>query len=279
MAATALASLVDGGHQVVAVVTRPDRRRGRGGGIDPSPVKEVATTHRLPVFHRAAEVVGSGAEIGVVVAYGSIIKPEVLAALPMVNLHFSLLPRWRGAAPVERAILAGDAETGVCLMEVVPELDAGGVYMREKLPIGPDESAAELRERLGEIGNRLLGAALSDLPGSLGAPKPQAGEPTWADKISLSELRLDWSRPAAQLARVVRVGRAWAVFRDQRLVVWRARVVAGDSVGQPGLLDGVRVGTGDGALELIEVQPAGKRRMAASDWARGVHAGTGECLA
>jgi methionyl-tRNA formyltransferase len=138
------------------------------------------------VTHKPADVVSSGAELGVVVAYGRLVKPDVLAAVPMVNVHFSLLPRWRGAAPVERAILAGDPETGVCLMELEEGLDTGPVYARAVTAIGPDETADDLRRRLGEIGTELL---LENLAVGLGEPEPQIGEPTYAAKISTPRLR------------------------------------------------------------------------------------------
>ena len=147
----------------------------------------------LPLAYRAADVLGSGAELGVVVAYGRIVKPDVLAQVPMVNVHFSLLPRWRGAAPVERAILAGDAETGVCLMEMEEALDTGPVYARVRAPIGEDETADELRRRLGHLGNALLLEALQE---GLEVPTAQVGEPTYAAKLEPGELHLDFARPA-----------------------------------------------------------------------------------
>ena len=185
-------------------------------------MKQAAEQLGLLVTHTPADVVSSGAELGVVVAYGRLVKPDVLAAVPMVNVHFSLLPRWRGAAPVERAVLAGDPETGVCLMELEEGLDTGPVYARAVTPIGPDETADELRRRLGEMGTELL---LKNLSVGLGAPEPQMGEPTYASKISPDELRLDFDRAAEICNRVVRVGRAWTTWRGKRLLVHRARVL------------------------------------------------------
>ncbi len=147
---------------------------------------------------------------------GRLIKPDVLAEVPMVNVHFSLLPRWRGAAPVERAILAGDAETGVCLMELEEGLDTGPVYARAITPIGEEETADELRRRLGDIGTKLL---LRSLSTGLGTPVPQAGEPTYAAKVEPAELHLDFSLPAEVVNRTVRVGRSWSTFRAKRLLV------------------------------------------------------------
>jgi hypothetical protein len=173
----ALRALASAGHEVAVAVTRPDKRRGRGAQSSPTPVKLAAAELAIPVSHDVASVTTARAELGVVVAYGRLIKADVLAAVPMVNLHFSLLPRWRGAAPVERAILAGDAVTGVCLMAVEEELDTGAVYRRAEAPIGPDETADELTARLARIGSGLLVAALEE---GLGEPVPQEGEPTYA---------------------------------------------------------------------------------------------------
>jgi methionyl-tRNA formyltransferase len=162
-----------------------------------------------------------------------------------------LLPRWRGAAPVERAILAGDPATAVCVMDVEEGLDTGGTYACETVEIGPDETADELRGRLVEVGTRLL---VDTLRQPLGEPTPQEGEPTYAAKIDAAELRLDWSQPPEQLARVVRLGGAWTTFNGKRLKVLRARP------------------SDDGTtLDITEVQPEGKGPMAFADWARGAH--------
>ncbi len=149
-----LRGLVQAGHHVNLVVSRPDRRRGRNAELSPSPVKAAALELGLAVTEQVDDALVAGADLGVVVAYGRLIKPHVLAALPMVNLHFSLLPRWRGAAPVQRAILAGDRETGVCLMALEEGLDTGGIYAEERVTIGPEETAADLRTRLVGIGTR-----------------------------------------------------------------------------------------------------------------------------
>ncbi len=275
VAAGALLALVGAGHDIRLVVTRPDTRRGRGPGQSPSAVKEAAVALGLPVSHRPADVTTSGAELGVVVAYGRLIKPEVLAEVPMLNVHFSLLPRWRGAAPVERALLAGDAETGVCLMALEEGLDTGPVYDRVATPIGPDETADELRRRLGEIGNELLVARLS---AGLGEPRPQTGEPTYAAKVGPGELHLDFSRAAEVCDRQVRVGRAWTTWRGRRLLVHRARVVTDAGALWPGEIVGDRVGTGEGALQLLVVQPEGKPAMSSADWLRGARPAPGERL-
>lgn len=270
-----LRALVGAGHDVVLVVTRADKRRGRGTELSPSPVKAAALELGLPVTSEVDAVLGAGPDLGVVVAFGRIIKPHVLSGVPMVNLHFSLLPRWRGAAPVERAILAGDAETGVCVMEVEEGLDTGGVYALERTAIGAEETADELRARLVSIGTTLLVDTLAR-PGGLGIPAPQEGEPTYAAKVTVDDLLLDWTRPAAGLARLPRVGKAWTTFRGRRLLVLSARVAASGAA--PGELDGTVVGTAEGGLELLSVQPEGKAAMAAPAWRNGAHPKPGERL-
>jgi methionyl-tRNA formyltransferase len=153
-------------------------------------VKAAAVTLGVPVTDRVDDVIDAGADLGIVVAYGRLIRPHVLAAVPMVNMHFSLLPRWRGAAPVERAMLAGDSMTGVCIMEVADELDAGGIYAVEQVPIGDTTTADQLRERLVEVGTSLL---LDVVAEELPAPTPQSGEVTYAEKLRPEEWRLEWS--------------------------------------------------------------------------------------
>ena len=180
----------------------------------PSPVKAAALDLGVPVTERVDDVIDAGADLGVVVAYGRLIRPHVLAAVPMVNMHFSLLPRWRGAAPVERAILAGDTVTGVCIMEVADELDAGGVYAVADVPIGDTTTADQLRTRLVDVGTRLL---LDVVDGDLPEPTPQSGEVTYAEKLRPEEWRLDWTAPAVTLSRWVRAGHAWTTFRGKRL--------------------------------------------------------------
>jgi len=273
VAAGTLRALADAGHDVRIVVTRPDTRRGRGTEMSASPVKRAAEQLGLAVTHTPADVMSSGAELGVVVAYGRLVKPDVLAVVPMVNVHFSLLPRWRGAAPVERAILAGDPETGVCLMELEEGLDTGPVYARTVTPIGAEETADGLRQRLGEIGTELL---LKNLSVGLGAPDPQVGEPTYASKITPDELRLDFERAAEFCSRVVRVGRAWTTWRGKRLIVHRSRVLGEEQELSPGQIQGNRVGTAEGALELLVVQPEGKPPMDGAAWARGARPQPGE---
>jgi methionyl-tRNA formyltransferase len=283
-----LVALVDAGHDVALVVTRPDKRRGRGGALVPSPVKAAAVDLGLTVSHTLDAVAGAGAELGVVVAYGRIIPVEVLDRTPMVNLHFSLLPRWRGAAPVERAILEGDSETGVCLMAVEAGLDTGGIYAEEATSIGEDETADELRSRLVDMGCAMLRAHLGAGRAGLPPALDQVGTPSYAEKIVAGELRLQWDQPAVQVRRVVRLGRAWTTFRGRRLGIVRAGAGADGPVGggagpedaRPiGSLDGTGVVAGDGRrVTLVTVQPEGKRPMDAADWLRGVRPGPGERL-
>jgi methionyl-tRNA formyltransferase len=237
-------------------------------------VKAAALDLDLTVTDRVDDVVDAGVELGVVVAFGKLIRPHVLERVPMVNLHFSLLPRWRGAAPVERAILAGDEETGVCLMALDEGLDTGPVHACERVTIAPEETADELRGRLVEAGTRLL---LERLRRGLGEPHPQQGEATYAVKIDPDELRLDWARPGIELHRVVRVGRAWTTFRGRRLQVLRAALLPAGP--EPGLLDGTVVGCGDGSgLELRLVKPEGRAATSGEAWRRGSRPRPGERL-
>jgi methionyl-tRNA formyltransferase len=254
-----LRALVDAGHEVALVVSQPDKRRGRGGRTSPSPVKQAALDLGLPVSDAVDDVLAVGADLGVVTAFGRLIKPHVLAELPMVNLHFSLLPRWRGAAPVERAILAGDERTGVDLMVVEEGLDTGGIYDRVEVEIGPDETADELRARLAALGADLL---VTNLARGLGSPEAQQGEPTYAHKITADELKVDWSAPAAAIHRLVRVGGAWTTWNGHRLKLWRTALGPAEGA--------VAVAAGDGPIRLVEVQPEGRRRMPAAAWANGV---------
>ncbi|WP_420637439.1 methionyl-tRNA formyltransferase [Candidatus Poriferisocius sp.] len=259
-----LEALAEAGFDVALVVTGPDKRRGRRAEPTPNPVKAAAQRLGIPVAHEVDDVLAADADLGVVVAFGQIIRPHVLDRLAMVNVHFSLLPRWRGAAPVERAILAGDPTTGVCVMEVAEGLDTGRVYRRAEMPIAPDITAVSLRAELVDQAVPLLVGALRD---GLGEPVPQQGPPSYAHKLSRDERRLDWDRPAEYLHRQVRVGGAWTTWRGRTLKVWSAAPDIGDS--PPGTLDGTLVGTGGGRLRLVEVQAEGRARQLAEDWLRG----------
>lgn len=280
MAVPPLHALVEAGHDVVLCVTRPDRRRGRGGQTAPSPVKDAALGLGIPVSEDMKDLAGIGAELAVVVAFGRIIPAAVLHELPMVNVHFSLLPRWRGAAPVERAILAGDHETGVCLMKVAEGLDTGDVYAVRTVPVG-DLTLSALRERLVDTACDLLVDTLKE--GLVGLPEaqPQHGDVTVAEKITKEDLHLDWAQPAEQLHRVVRLEHAWTTFRGKRLGVLDAAVgdVQADlHHAEPGTLVGASVVTGAGVLELRRVQPESRSPMSADEWLRGVRPGANERL-
>lgn len=273
LAVAPLLALHEAGHEILRVVSGPDRRRGRGAERSASPVKAAALALGIDVVEDPGEVVGIGAELGVVVAFGRIIRPEVLAEVPMVNLHVSLLPRWRGAAPVERAILAGDAETGVCVMEVAEGLDTGGVYRRARVPLDDRITAEALRAQLVATGTHLLVELLED---GLGEPEPQSSEGvTYAEKLTGDDRRLDLQGAVRQAHRVVRIGGAWTTFRGRRLKVLAAEVddeparrpPAGCEPGT--VVDGTRVAFADGWLELVEVQPEGRARVRALDWANG----------
>jgi methionyl-tRNA formyltransferase len=252
-----LRALAAAGHDVAIVITRADKRRGRGKELSPSPVKAAASSLGLPVSHSVDDVLGAGVELGVVVAFGQLIKPHMLAEVPMVNLHFSLLPRWRGAAPVERALLAGDAETGVCLMQLEEGLDTGPVYDTVRVPIPPQTTADELRRDLVEAGvEQLVRCLASPLP----EPRPQVGEPTYAAKIRPEELRIHWTAPVAAIDRLIRLGGAWTTFRGKRVKVLAAGLEGpGDSLLSP-----------VAGLSVRTVQPEGKGPMDAADFVRGV---------
>ncbi len=279
-AVPSLRALVASGHDVRLVVTRTDTRRSRRGALEPSPVKAAALELGLEVTDDLEQVTAAGVELGVVVAYGRIIPARILEAVPMINVHFSLLPRWRGAAPVERAILAGDEVTGVCLMRLEAGLDTGPVLSCAEMEIPVDESARELITRLADLGARLLVDLLDGGVDAISEGQPQEGEPTYAAKIDPSELQLSFEAPAQVLGRIIRAGRAWTTFRGSRLIVSRARSQPGNGPdsGLTGILDGTRVLTGDGWLELLEVQPEGRRPVDAAEWLRGARPVPGERL-
>lgn len=277
-----LRAIIDAGFEVVAVVTGPPRRRGRGTAPSPTPVASCAAAAGIAVHHGLDVLDSPDVDLAVVVAFGTILPAELVARVPMVNLHFSLLPRWRGAAPVERAILAGDRETGVCVMQVEEGLDTGGVLASAEVELGATVTAASLSARLAQLGANLLVETLS---APLPEPVPQEGETSYAAKITPDDLKLDWTLTPEVLERRVRVGGAWTTARERRLRVTAARVAVAAGEGDPvlaaGELDvceGVRVGAAGGALELLEVVPAGRAALPALDWARGWRPEPGERL-
>jgi methionyl-tRNA formyltransferase len=266
LAAEPLRALVDAGFDVALVITRVDKRRGRGSDLAPSPVKAAAIELGLPVTHNVDDALTVGADLGVVVAFGQLIKPHILEALPMVNLHFSLLPRWRGAAPMERALLAGDKETGVGLMQLEEGLDTGPLFAEVRTTISSDDTGDSLRDCLTAIGSEMLVRCLRT---GLGTPTPQTGDPTYAAKLSMNDLRIDWSLPASVIDRVIRLGGAWTTADGRRLKVVSATLQSGDAIGAAGQLVGAVVQSGDGLLRLDRVRPEGKGVMAMKDWLNG----------
>ena len=283
-----LVALHTAGFEIPLVVSRKDKRRGRGKALMPSPVKAKAIELGLSVTDQVDDCLTVEADAAIVVAYGRLIKRPMLEALPMLNIHFSMLPRWRGAAPVERAILAGDERTGVCLTAIEEELDTGAIFRSIEVDIEQGETLDQLRGRLVELGCELL---VDQLTEGLGQPTVQHGEVSYAHKIENHEYELDFTRAAIELERVVRLGRAWTTFRNRRLKVLSVGLVDDEgasteivSVDGPtaalgaGELQGQIVGTGSGRLRLLEVQPEGKKPMVASSWLNGVQLALGERL-
>ena len=284
-AVPSLQALIDGPHEIVAVVTREDSPQGRKKVLTPTPVAEVAAASGIPVVraNRLAPVVEQlvelNADLGVIVAYGGLIREPLLSAPRpgWIHLHFSLLPRWRGAAPVQRAIMAGDSETGAAVFQLVPELDAGPVFAVERQTIGRNQTAGHLLETLAESGARLLSQVVDDLASGTAVSAEQVGEPTLAPKLTLPDGLIDWSQDAvrvdARIRGVTPEPGAFTLINDERLKV-HAAAIAHDVAGlPPGRVEGrggrVVVGTATDAIELLSVQPAGKREMPAGDWWRG----------
>lgn len=267
-------------HEVVAVYSQPPRAAGRGQKARPSAVQRVAEElglpTRTPLSLRDAEAKREFAElqadVAVVVAYGLILPKEVLDAprFGCLNIHASLLPRWRGAAPIHRAILAGDAETGVAIMQMEVGLDTGPVIAEARTPIGVEETTQDLHDRLSIMGAELVVSVLAQLPADAVA-QPADGV-RYAEKIDKSEARIDWTRPATQIDRQIRglspFPGAWCEIEGERVKLLRSRVVAGS--GEAGeVLDGFRVACGEGAVEILLAQRSGKRPMQADDLLRG----------
>ncbi|MBP9182218.1 MAG: methionyl-tRNA formyltransferase [Fuscovulum sp.] len=269
-------------HQVVAVYTQPPRPAGRGKALRASPVQARAEAMGLPVRHpvslKPAEVQADfaalAADVAVVVAYGLILPQPVLDAprRGCLNIHASLLPRWRGAAPIHRAILAGDRETGVCIMRMEAGLDTGPVLLRQALRIGAEETTADLHDRLAALGAQMIAAALAGLDGLAPQPQPEAGV-TYAAKIDKAEARVDFTRPAAEVDRQIRglspFPGAWIEVAGERVKLLRSRLAEGR--GAPGqVLGGFVIACGTGAVEVLEAQREGKRPMPAAEVLKGL---------
>ena len=292
-AVPSLAALLGEGHDVVGVVTQPDRPAGRGRELRASPVKQLAEDERLPVLQpeRARgeafleQIAALEPELSVVVAYGQILKRDVLELPPRgsVNLHASLLPRLRGAAPINWAIMQGDDVTGVTVMRMVEQLDAGPILRQVEEPIGPDETAADLFVRLSELGAEALLEALTLMElGELPERAQDESEATYAPKLDRATARIDWSASALEVGRKLRgldaVPGAWTMHRGAELKLFRPQLADDERAGAPGTVlrvepsdpaQGMLVACGGGALWVREAAPAGKRRMTVSEWARG----------
>jgi methionyl-tRNA formyltransferase len=273
-------------HEVAAVITREDAPLGRKRVLTPSPVAEAADRLGLRVL-KANRLGGEVTEriaalqpdLGVVVAYGGLVR-EPLLSLPRlgwVNLHFSLLPRWRGAAPVQHAVIAGDTETGAAVFRLVPELDAGDVYAELRRAIAPEETAGELLDALSHDGAALLADTVDALAAGTAVATPQQGRVTLAPKLALEDARLDLTQPAdrvlARLRGVTPEPGAFVLLDGERFKLHAARRAPGEAPLEPGVVAArdrrILVGTGSEPLELVTVQPAGKRAMAAAEWMRG----------
>lgn len=282
----ALTAIIEAGHEVALVLTQPDRPSGRGMKLAPSPVKQEAENRGIPVFqptslkdpasHQAIKE--ADADVMVVAAYG-LILPQAVLDIPSrgcLNIHASLLPRWRGAAPIQRAIEAGDKETGICIMQMEAGLDTGPVLLEKRLLILDTDTGASLHDKLAGLGAQAIVEALANLDGLRPTPQPVHGV-TYASKLSKEEARLDWSLSAEELARKVRAFNpapgAWTLFNGEPLKVWQAEAIPGK--GRPGEIQEAGAGRlvvacGEGALRLAELQKAGAKRIQAAAFLAGV---------
>ena len=285
-AVPSLRAIVASRHEIAAVITREDSPQGRRRELTATPIAQVAAESAIPVI-KANRLAGDATErvqamqpdLGVIVAYGGLVREPLLSAprLGWINLHFSLLPRWRGAAPVQRAIIAGDATSGASVFQLVPELDAGDVYGQSSRSIGADETAGQLLDALGLSGAELLVRVIDAIADGTALARPQHGEVTLAPKLHLEDGRIDWAAEAPTVFNRIRgvtpEPGAFTTIDDIRVKVLEAAIAGNEPPLPPGqlALDGGRVlvGTATTPLELVVVHPAGKKAMRASDWWRG----------
>ena len=285
-AAVALQALLDSPHWVCAVYTQPDRPAGRGRKLTASPVKQLAVHHDIPVLQpeslksagQQATLAALGADVMVVAAYGLLLPAEVLVIPPLgcLNIHASLLPRWRGAAPIQRAIQAGDAETGITIMQMDVGLDTGDMLYRVATPITPADTAQTLHDRLATLGATALLETLEGLQqGRLQPEKQDATQACYAHKLSKAEAMIDWHQPATQIARQVAAFNPWPVAQtrlgDQLVRIWQAEAVANNAPGQPGQVvhcdkHGIEVCCGEGMLRLLRLQLPGGKPLSAAEF-------------
>ncbi|TBN56747.1 methionyl-tRNA formyltransferase [Glaciihabitans arcticus] len=285
-AVPSLDALVASGHRIVAVVTREDSPQGRRGILTPTPVADAAERHGIPVIKanrlagEATELITAlGADLGVIVAYGGLVREPLLSAPEhgWINLHFSLLPRWRGAAPVQHAIIAGDEVTGAAVFQLVPELDAGDVFGTLSQPIAQFQTAGHLLEALSQSGAALLTRVVDQIADGTARAEPQTGDVTLAPKLTLPDGKLDFSLEAASIAARVRgvtpEPGAFTELDGARLKILDARIARDAPRLAPGQLalhgKAVHIGTASEPLELVTVHPAGRKAMNAGDWWRG----------
>jgi methionyl-tRNA formyltransferase len=289
-AVSTLGALLASRHEVAVVVTQPDRPTGRGQRVRPGPVKSLAVDHGVPVLQPermrdesfVSALTSLALDLAIVAAYGRILPPALLAipARGMLNVHASLLPRWRGAAPVHRAVMAGDRVTGITIMRVVAALDAGPMLARASIEIGPDETSAELEPRLADLGARLLVDTLDRLERSDVAEEPQdEAQVTYAHRLDRAESDVDWARPAAQIHNQIRGLQPWPLaavrLQGRRLLLLRSTVASEAPVdAAPGVVlearqDGLLVAAAPGAIGLLAVQPEGRPPMSIRDFLNG----------
>ena len=286
-AASALAALIEAGHEILVVLTQPDRPKGRGMKLTPSPVKTLALQHNLPVWQPEnlkdaavqQQLRDLQADVMVVAAYG-LLLPAAVLNIPehgCLNIHASLLPRWRGAAPIQRAIEAGDVESGVCIMQMDVGLDTGDVLLSRNTPITDDTTAAQLHDALAVIGAEAIVEALAKLPELTAVPQPETGV-TYAQKLSKADAEIDWALGAKQIHNKIRalnpVPGAWSSLNGQVIKVWASSVVEMSSTAVEGSIvvadkQGIAVQTGEGVVLITELQASGSKRMAAAAFVAG----------